>query len=151
MDVQIIRKILSENGYKNTAQRDAMFEVLRDNAGEHLSPEEIHEKLQDFGSHVGIATIYRTLQIFDSLGIVHKLDFDGRVYRYELASIDEEHQHHHLLCNRCDKVIEIHTDMLEKLEADVEVKYDFTIVDHSLKLFGICSDCRKKQEEKIEY
>lgn len=151
MDLQNMRQRLADNGYKNTAQRDAMFQVLKEQAGEHLSPEEIHETLLKGGTHVGIATIYRTLQIFDSLDIVHKLDFDGRAFRYEIAHLDEVHQHHHLLCNRCNTVVEIHTDMLEQLEENIEKEYDFEITNHTLKLYGVCAACRKKmQEENIE-
>lgn len=147
MELEQMKSLLTKNGYKNTSQRNEMFLALKNHAGEHLSPEQLHTVLADEGNHVGIATIYRTLQIFESLGIVHKLDFDGRAYRYEIVNQDEDHMHHHLICERCEKVTELHVDLLDKLEAIVENEYEFTITDHAVKIFGICKACANKQEE----
>ncbi|MDI9502910.1 MAG: transcriptional repressor [Tissierellia bacterium] len=150
MNLDEMRSLLTENGYKNTTQRNGMFLALEKHAGDHLSPEQLHSVLAEEGNHVGIATIYRTLQIFESLGIVHKLDFDDRAYRYEIVNQDEAHMHHHLICERCEKVTELHVDLLDKLEAIVEKDYGFTITDHAVKIFGICKACGEKQEETLE-
>ncbi len=145
MELQQMKAKLARNGYKNTVQREDMFLALKENAGEHLSPEQLFEVLRAQGRHIGIATIYRTLQIFDSLDIVRKLDFDGRAYRYEISDDHDVHQHHHLICERCESVTEVHLDLLDSLEEIVEVDYDFTISDHTVKIFGICADCKKQQ------
>lgn len=150
MDLQQMKAVLKKNGYKNTTQRDDMFLALEKHAGKHLSPEQLHAVLTEEGNHVGIATIYRTLQIFESLGIVHKLDFDDRAYRYEIVNESEDHMHHHLICQRCDGVTEIYVDLLETLEEIVETDYGFTITDHAVKIFGVCAACQKKQEETFE-
>lgn len=150
MDLQTMKSVLTKNGYKNTTQRDDMFLALEKHAGEHLSPEQLHKVLTEEENHVGIATIYRTLQIFESLGIVHKLDFDGRAYRYEISKQNEDHMHHHLICERCEGVTELHVDLLDTLEEIVETEFRFTITDHAVKIFGICEACQKKQEETFE-
>ncbi len=150
MDLQQMKTVLRENGYKNTTQRDDMFRALEKHAGEHLSPEQLHAVLTEEGNHVGIATIYRTLQIFESLGIVNKLDFDDRAYRYEIVKENEDHMHHHLICQHCEGVTELHVDLLDKLEEIVETEYRFTITDHAVKIFGICAACQQMQEETFE-
>lgn len=150
MDFLQMKAVLKKNGYKNTTQRDDMFRALEKHAGEHLSPEQLHAVLTEEGNHVGIATIYRTLQIFESLGIVHKLDLDNRGYRYEIVQDGANHMHHHLICERCEAVTEIHVDLLDKLEEIVETDYRFTITDHAVKLFGICAACQQHQEETFE-
>lgn len=151
MELITMRAKLAKNGYKNTVQRDEMFLALQKNAGEHLSPEELFDVLKAEGRHIGIATIYRTLQIFDSLDIVHKLDFDGGAYRYEIVDEKESHHHHHLICEKCDRVTEVHLDLLDSLEEVVENEYNFRITDHRVKIFGICEACVKKmQEESFE-
>ena len=150
MELQQMKAKLAKNGYKNTIQRDEMFLVLKEHAGQHLSPEQLYEVLIQEGRHIGIATIYRTLQIFDALDIVHKLDFDGRAYRYEIVNEDESHHHHHLICEQCDQVTEVHVDLLDSLEEIIEDEYEFHISDHTVKIYGVCKACHsEKQEETL--
>ena len=65
-----------------------------------------------------------------------------RCSRYELVHEDELHRHHHLICTKCGKVIEVEGDLLENLEAKIEKQYNFKINDHSVKFFGICENCK---------
>ncbi|MBM6838788.1 transcriptional repressor, partial [Clostridium saudiense] len=66
---------------------------------------------------------------------------------YELVHSDEEHRHHHLVCNKCKKVFEVQDDLLEELEERIEKTYKFRILDHSVKFFGICSECCDQKED----
>lgn len=141
-----LRELLVKNGYKVTKQRELVFQVLGENIGNHLSPEELHEVVSKYDSDIGIATVYRTLVIFDKLGVVHKLDFDDNRYRYEVIRDEDMHQHHHLLCKDCGKVIEVEEDYLEGLEEMIEKKYKFSINNHDLKFYGKCSECSKNEE-----
>ena len=81
--------------------------------------------------------------MFEELGVLIKLIFDDRVIKYELSSFDEKHTHHHLICVKCNKIMEVKEDLLEELEKRVEMKYKFKILDHNLKILGICSKCDK--------
>ena len=141
MEVKEMKKLLVENNYKITKQREIVFNVLNENKGNHLSPEELHEIASKYDKDLGIATVYRTLVIFDKMNIVHKLDFDDNRYRYEIIRDDDKHQHHHLLCKKCGKIIEVEEDYLETLEQVIEEKYKFKINNHDLKFYGKCSDC----------
>ena len=122
MEVKDMKKLLVENNYKITKQREIVFNVLNENKGNHLSPEELHEIASKYDKDLGIATVYRTLVIFDKMNIVHKLDFDDKRYRYEIIRDDDKHQHHHLLCKDCGKIIEVEEDYLETLEQIIEKK-----------------------------
>ncbi len=135
---------LKEKGYKLTTQRRIIYDVLLENQGKHLSPEEIHDMVKDKFPEVGLATVYRTLQLLDELNVVHRLNFNDGCSRYEISSNDEDHHHHHLVCLKCGKVIEVELDMLEELEEEIEKKGDFKITDHNVKFFGYCSECKNK-------
>jgi len=92
---------------------------------------------------VGLATVYRALELFQEFGLIHAIDFgDGRK-RYEFGTEEgkDHHHHHHLICIKCGSIIEVNEDLLEELENRVSVKHDFTVTDHQLKIFGICRQC----------
>lgn len=91
----------------------------------------------------GIATVYRTLELFQAFNIINSMDFgDGRK-RYEFGEVEgKSHHHHHLICTKCGAIIEVNEDLLEELESRVSKKYNFTVTDHQLKIFGVCKQCR---------
>lgn len=140
-EYDILKKKLKEKGFKLTPQRKSILDVIVANEGKHLSAEEIYELVKGERPEIGLATIYRTMQMFDEVGMVYKHNFDDGRSRYELYH-DEDHQHHHLICINCGKVVEVEEDLLEQLEHEVENKYDFSITNHNLKFFGYCNLCR---------
>lgn len=136
-------EILQEKAYKITPQRQIILKALLDHPEEHLSAEEIHLIVKKKDPEVGLATIYRTLEILTNLDILHKINFGDGCTRYELAE-QESHNHHHLICVNCGKVIEVNDDLLETLETWIEKKTHFCITDHQLKFYGYCKDCQSK-------
>lgn len=145
MDINVkdVKEILKEEGYKLTIQRKAILDAILENHEKHLNPEEIYNIVKIKYPDIGIATVYRTLQLFEKLNIVCRVNFDDGYNRYELNYNTEEHQHHHLICLNCGNVIEVKMDLLEILENEIEREYGFSIVDHNVKFFGYCSDCQK--------
>ena len=141
-DIYAHKEILKENGYKLTSQRKAILKILMENRSEHLSCDDIFKITSVEHPEIGIATIYRTLQLFEELGMVYKLNFNDGFSRYELDLGTEEHHHHHLICLNCEKVIEVKVDLLDSLEQKIEKNDNFTIVDHNVKFYGYCSDCK---------
>ncbi|KXO16862.1 transcriptional repressor [Peptoniphilus sp. GNH] len=144
---EIVKNILRENGYKFTNQRKDIYKVFVDNVSHHLTTEEVYKIAKKANPEVGIATVYRTILLFEKLGIIYKISFDDGAIRYELKSEKNEHRHHHLICLSCNKVIEVKLDLLDALESSVEKSEKFKIVDHNLKFYGYCSDCQKKKEK----
>ncbi len=144
---EIAFKILSENGLKYTEPRKILIEFLSEDENKHLTPEEIYDKLNPDYPNLGIATVYRNLQNFENLGIVQRLNLGDGVSRFELAELVEDvHQHHHLVCINCDKLIEVKGDLLGELEEKIENLYDFKIIDHDLKFYGYCGECEEKKD-----
>ena len=94
---------------------------------------------------IGLATVYRTIGMLEELGIVSRLDLGDNISRYELVHAEENHQHHHLVCNKCSKVLEVEGDLLDQIEQTIEEKYKFRIMDHSVKFFGLCKECSEAE------
>jgi Fur family ferric uptake transcriptional regulator len=144
-----MNKVISEVGeklrsqeYKLTSRREHILRVLLDNKDKHLSAEEVYYLVKQRLPDTGLATVYRTLELFSGFDIIHIIDFgDGR-RRYEFGPDGTgHHRHHHLICNLCGKIIEVNEDLLDELESRVSNQYDFTVTDHQLKVFGTCRDC----------
>ncbi|SHM52290.1 Fur family transcriptional regulator, ferric uptake regulator [Caldanaerovirga acetigignens] len=130
---------------KLTPQRKATLEVFLENPSRHMSTEEIYALVKKKFPEVGLATIYRTLLLFDECDIIKKLNFGDGCYRYELSE-DEKHQHHHLVCLKCGQVYEFDDDLLEELEHQIETKNEFKIIDHMVKFLGYCRKCQESKE-----
>ncbi|MGI6488743.1 MAG: Fur family transcriptional regulator [Syntrophothermaceae bacterium] len=131
---------LQESDVKITPQRMAILEVLDDNQGKHLSAEQIFLMVKKRRPNIGMATVYRTLELFANLDILHKTSFDAGVFRYEFCDIDRHH-HHHVICVECGDIVELEDDLLHPLEKEVE-KRGFKVVDHSLIIYGKCPECQ---------
>ena len=141
---QIIEK-LKKGKFTLTKQRAAVLDVLLENPSKHLSAEEVFNLARGKIPHIGMATVYRALERFASLGILSKIMFDEGKYRYELCC-DDEHQHHHIICLKCNTIIEVEEDLLQELEDHIESQ-GFRVVNHKLKIYAICPACRDKEHD----
>ena len=138
-----LKQRLQQRQHKLTTQRQTVLEVFLNHPGEHLSAEDVYGILRGKPLDIGLATVYRSLELLAELGILQKMEFGDGCSRYELGSASpQEHQHHHLICLKCGKVIEFSDDLLEDLEKDVAQKSGFQIVDHQVKFFGYCKECQ---------
>jgi len=142
-ELEYLREKLKEKGFKLTPQRRAILDIILETEGKHLSAEEIYDLVKVKCPDIGLATVYRTMQMFEEVGLVYKHNFDEVRSRYEINHHNEYHQHHHLICVGCSKVIEVEEDLLEQLESGIEKKYNFKISNHNVKFFGYCEKCRK--------
>ncbi|WP_297435055.1 Fur family transcriptional regulator [uncultured Clostridium sp.] len=142
-DYKTLKEQFKSKGYKLTPQRRAIVDIIIDSEKKHLTAEEIYDQVKVNCPEIGLATVYRTILLLEEMGVIYKLDLNDGCSRYELANENENHRHHHLVCNTCGSVSEVEDDLLEELENEVEQKYSFKIEDHSVKFFGICGKCRK--------
>lgn len=140
-EMEIFKEKLKEKGSKLTPQRRAILKIILDNKGKHLNSEEIYELVKKDCPEIGLATVYRTLQLLDSLDVITKINLDDGCSRYEINE-EDEHQHHHLICEECNDIIEVKGDFLDELEREIEEEYEFDIKDHKLKFFGLCKKCK---------
>lgn len=137
-----IKDVLESNDYKFTQQRQAIFKVMLDYKDKHLSSEEVYSIVKEREPDIGIATVYRALALFEELDILSKENFNDGLSRYELGSEAENSDHHHLICLKCGKIIEIKLDYFTEVEIELSEKEDFEIVNHNLKFYGYCKNCK---------
>ena len=134
--------MLQEKGYRLTPQRMLVIEALH-GADEHISAEEIYGQLHARYPYSNISTVYRTLELLKELNLVMETDFgEGRV-RYHVA---EKGHHHHLVCRRCGKIVDLEESMLYPLEDALLRDYDFEADLRHIAISGECNECRKKRE-----
>lgn len=145
MDAIQFKERLKAKGCKLTLQRRSVLDVLIQNCNKHLSTEEIYDIVKENYPEIGLATVYRTVQLFEEMGIVDRLNFDDGCSRFELSNEDTVHHHHHLICEHCNKVFEVENDLLEEIEKEIERKYKFKIHDHNVMFYGICETCGNKE------
>ena len=121
-----------QRGVRLTEHRKLIAKVMSESES-HPDVDELHKKVSKFDSKISIATVYRTVKLFEEAGIVSKHDFKGNKSRYEQAP--EEH-HDHLIDVNSGEITEFVNEEIEKLQKDVAEKLGYKLVDHRLELYG---------------
>ena len=137
MNETIEQKCISK-GVKLTEQRKIIAKVMSQSS-DHPDVDELYNRVSKIDSKISIATVYRTVKLFEEAGIVAKHDFKGGKARYE--ELNESH-HDHLIDIKTGEIIEFVDDEIEKLQKKVAEKYGYVLVDHKLELYGV----KKKSE-----
>ena len=131
-----------------TTPREEIFRLLMQRRRQHLSAKEIFVLLQPAGHDIGIATIYRTLDLLDKAGLLRKIQCPGGQVRYQYKRNDQSDHQCHLICTVCGKILDYRDfekeelDLLGKTEDLLERKSGFLIRDHNIEYFGLCKKCR---------
>ncbi len=134
-----LEKQCVEKGMKMTEQRRVIARVISD-AQDHPDVEEVYKRSSGIDPRISIATVYRTMRLFEEAGIVEKHDFgDGRA-RYEEAA---EQHHDHLIDVKSGKVIEFVNKEIEKLQERVARELGYKLIDHRLELYAVPLDDAK--------
>ncbi len=121
MNEEKVKDLLREKGLKVTSQRLMVLNILSAHGDEHLTVEEIYDLAKEESPEIGLATIYRTVQVLLELHVIEKVTFDDGFARYELNGEEtgSGHRHHHAICTQCGKVYSLETDLLDTLEKQV--------------------------------
>jgi len=134
-----IEKLCAEKGLKMTAQRRVIARVLSE-ATDHPDVEELYHRASALDSAISIATVYRTVRLFEEANILERHDFrDGRS-RYE--EVTDQH-HDHLIDIETGNVIEFQNEEIERLQKEIAKKLGYELVDHRLELYGTPKKKRK--------
>lgn len=135
--------LCAERGLKMTDQRRVIARVLSE-ASDHPDVEAVHRRATAIDPNISIATVYRTVRLFEEAGILAKHDFgDGRA-RYE--ETPEEH-HDHLIDIQSGKVVEFHNDEIEELQRKIAEKAGYKLVGHRLELYGVPLDAKNDRQK----
>ena len=132
MNETIEQKCIAK-GVKLTEQRKIIAKVMSE-SNDHPDVDELYNRVSKIDSKISIATVYRTVKLFEEAGIVTKHDFKGGKARYE--ELNESH-HDHLIDIKTGEIIEFVDDEIEKLQKKVAEKYGYELVDHKLELYGV--------------
>ena len=120
-------------GVKLTDQRKIIAKVMSESQ-DHPDVDELYNRVTKIDSKISIATVYRTVKLFEEAGILAKHDFKGGKARYEELS---ESHHDHLIDIKTGEIIEFVDEEIEKLQKKVAEKYGYNLVDHKLELYGV--------------
>jgi Fur family transcriptional regulator, ferric uptake regulator len=139
-----IEKLCVEKGMRMTEQRRVIARVVS-TSHDHPDVEELHRRAAAVDPHISIATVYRTVRLFEEAGILERHDFrDGRS-RYE--EVPETH-HDHLIDMKSGKVIEFVEPEIERLQHEIARKLGYKLVDHRLELYGVPLDAKPKTDKR---
>ena len=122
-----------DKGVKLTDQRKIIAKVMSE-SDDHPDVDELYKRVSKINSRISIATVYRTVKLFEESGILAKHEFKGGKARYE--ELNESH-HDHLIDVKTGEIIEFVDDEIEKLQKKVAEKYGYELVDHKLELYGV--------------
>jgi Fur family ferric uptake transcriptional regulator len=123
---------LRKAGLKVTQPRKLILELLDEAGNKHVTADDIYRVLIQAGEDIGLATVYRVLNQFETAGLVVKHNFEGGQAYYEL---DSGGHHDHMVCVETGKVIEFSNDEIERLQAEIATEHGYDIEDHSLVIY----------------
>ena len=141
--MDLFRIYLHQKHLPVTRQREAIALTLFESE-QHLSVEQVAQRLREKGEHVGMATVYRTLNLLAEAGLAHEHDFGEGFKRYEHRA--GEARHDHLICTSCGKVEEFERPSLEDIQKEIAREKGFRPETRRLEIYGLCADCQGAEE-----
>jgi Fur family transcriptional regulator, ferric uptake regulator len=138
MNIGLFRNLFKEKKLSLSHPRLLIYQELS-NASTPLSPLEIYQNLLKKKKKVGLTSIYRSLELFESLGFVFKI-INGSNVKYKLCEL--ENHHHHIVCKACGNVVELNFCNISDWSKKVSESTGFQVVDHQLNFYGFCKACK---------
>ncbi|MFQ5617379.1 MAG: Fur family transcriptional regulator [Rhodospirillales bacterium] len=139
-----IERLCIEKNMKMTEQRRVIARVLSTST-DHPDVEQVYRRAAQMNSHISIATVYRTVRLFEEANILERHDFGNGRSRYE--EITDEH-HDHLIDIQSGKVIEFQNQEIEALQEKIAARYGFKLIGHRLELYGVPAESKKKRARR---
>lgn len=141
---EIFLEHIQKAGLRRTGQRDLIMEIFL-RTEDHLTSEDLYWLVQKEDPSVGHTTVYRTLKLLTEAGLAREVRFGDNKTYYEHHY---NHQHHdHMICTQCGKVIEFYSADIEELQDQMAEKFEFRPTHHSLRMWGVCAECQKKESD----
>lgn len=141
--LESFKKILKESGLKYTRQREIVLNILY-HSDTHFTPESLYMEIKhkEPNLNVGIATVYRTLNLLEDSQMVTSLSFGAAGKKFELAN---KPHHDHLICKNCGKIVEFENSIVERQQALIAKEHKFKLTGHLMQLYGICETCAQSK------
>jgi len=144
--IEAFHEFLKDRDLKTTSQRDLIVKEIFLSPHQHFSADELLETVRKKDSSISRATVYRTLSLLLESSMMEELDI-GKGHKYYETMFGVSH-HDHLICLKCEKIVEFESPEIEALQDEIIKKSGFKSVYHSHKIFGYCSVCKKKEKPK---
>jgi len=136
--LKTVRDEAKRRGVRWTTQRQVIVETFL-SVSEHLTVEELHRRVRAIDPTVSAATVYRTVNMLEKIGIATRRDFGSGSATFESA-LNKEH-HDHLICTNCGSIEEFHHMRIESLQEEVALSHGFHLSHHRMELYGLCAAC----------
>lgn len=136
-----------------TVTRQAVLDLLSEKP-RHWSAKDIHASLGEVCPGIGLMTVYRTLDLLERTGIVHKIALADGQARYEIRPTAKKDHHHHLICTECGRIVDYsdflaeELELVRKTEESLTRKHGFRILDHNIEFLGLCAKCRNDKDDR---
>jgi Fur family ferric uptake transcriptional regulator len=136
------KNILKQNKLKFTSQREIILYTLYNNT-EHFTSEDLYMLIKEEYPEltVGIATVYRTLTLLEDNALVSSISLGTQGKKYEIAN---KPHHDHIICDKCNKIVEFENEEIEELQHTIATKSGFKLTNHIMQLYGVCAECQKE-------
>lgn len=141
-ETTLLKSHLAKNHLKLTKPREIILEAFLQ--ADHITAEELHRKLTRKSIHLGLATVYRTLNLLCEIGIGQQRHFEDNKTIYD--NVSHKKHHDHLICDKCHKIIEFECSDIERFQEKIAAQYGFMLQNHRLELYGHCRDCSDWQK-----
>jgi len=141
----IFREYLKKNGKLYSKQREQILDIFL-RTEQHPTINDLYDLVKKKYPRIGLATVYRTMEVISDAGLARKVDFGGGEKCYEHKY---KHQHHdHLVCLQCGRIIEVMSPGIEKLQERLAKRHKFSAVRHRMEIFGFCSSCNRQKTKR---
>ncbi|WP_348518985.1 Fur family transcriptional regulator [Campylobacter sp. CCS1377] len=141
------KKILRQGGLKYTKQREVLLKTLY-HSDTHYTPESLYMEIKKVEPelNLGIATVYRTLNLLEEAEMVTSISFGSAGKKFELAN---KPHHDHMICKNCGLIVEFENPIIERQQSLIAKEHNFKLTGHLMQLYGICGACNQKSKVKI--
>jgi Fur family ferric uptake transcriptional regulator len=139
-EIEILKSFLRESKLRFTPQRQTILEVFLKYEG-HAEVEDLFLIVRGIDPTIGIATVYRTMNILVECGLARENTLSKGQKSFE--KLYHQSHHDHLICTQCNKIVEFAHPLIEKYQLEVCQTHGFTLRQHKMEIYGICMDCQK--------
>ncbi|GJL77763.1 MAG: transcriptional repressor [Nitrospinaceae bacterium] len=143
-EYEILKSYLRESNLRFTPQRQTILEVFLESEG-HVEVESLFLEVQKKDASIGIATVYRTMNLFVECGLARENILGAGQKTFE--QLYRQGHHDHLICLQCREIVEFEHPLIEKYQLEICQSYGFTLNQHRMEIYGTCSKCQKKRRE----
>ncbi|MCB0271733.1 MAG: transcriptional repressor [Bdellovibrionales bacterium] len=133
-----LNRYIDLKNLRHSTSREQIAQVFFETQ-DHITVDQLLEKVKVVNPKIGLATVYRTLNLLQECGLAIKRDFETGSVTFEPYS---DKHHDHLICTNCGEIIEFYSKDVEELQDKIALKYGYELTDHKMELYGLCKQCK---------